>query len=219
MSYTMEDTQNSSPAVLPAVQASKLGTSRRNPDAQSTTKRSVWVRITIISFVRPITDSITDYRPSWCSLWHLQHLASRLFPPPMATFSRGLPPLRDQTIHLMRGSASSSLSPSQITTHTLHPRCSSRPQSTIPTWISPVGFVWTSWRTNGQLRTTFKPSCWVYKVYLANQTSRWVIQDWKALLTYRSASPLNGEAAELWDKDPAEFQKKVLGRHINIEED
>jgi len=28
-----------------------------------------------------------------------------------------------------------------------------------------------------------------------------------------NASPLNGEAAELWDKDPEEFKKKVLGRH------
>jgi ubiquitin-conjugating enzyme E2 C len=24
---------------------------------------------------------------------------------------------------------------------------------------------------------------------------------------------LNGEAADLWDKDPEEFKKKVLGRH------
>jgi ubiquitin-conjugating enzyme E2 C len=34
-----------------------------------------------------------------------------------------------------------------------------------------------------------------------------------------SASPLNGEAAELWDKDMAEFKKKVLGRHRDIEEE
>jgi ubiquitin-conjugating enzyme E2 C len=36
---------------------------------------------------------------------------------------------------------------------------------------------------------------------------------------YFSASPLNGEAAELWDKDPAEFQKKVLARHQDVDED
>jgi ubiquitin-conjugating enzyme E2 C len=34
-----------------------------------------------------------------------------------------------------------------------------------------------------------------------------------------SASPLNGEAAELWDSDPEEFKKKVLGRHRDIEEE
>ena len=34
-----------------------------------------------------------------------------------------------------------------------------------------------------------------------------------------SASPLNGEAAELWDKDMVEFKKKVLGRHRDIEEE
>jgi ubiquitin-conjugating enzyme E2 C len=30
---------------------------------------------------------------------------------------------------------------------------------------------------------------------------------------------LNGEAAELWDKDPKEFQKKVLGRHVDIDDE
>ena len=34
-----------------------------------------------------------------------------------------------------------------------------------------------------------------------------------------SASPLNGEAAELWDKDPAEFKRKVLGRHQDIDDE
>ena len=34
-----------------------------------------------------------------------------------------------------------------------------------------------------------------------------------------SASPLNGEAAELWDKDPAEFQKKVTARHCDIDDE
>lgn len=34
-----------------------------------------------------------------------------------------------------------------------------------------------------------------------------------------SASPLNGEAAELWDKDPELFKKKVMDRHKDIEED
>ncbi|PHH78328.1 hypothetical protein CDD82_3096 [Ophiocordyceps australis] len=34
-----------------------------------------------------------------------------------------------------------------------------------------------------------------------------------------NSSPLNGEAAELWDKDPKEFQKKVLARHKDIDEE
>jgi ubiquitin-conjugating enzyme E2 C len=31
-----------------------------------------------------------------------------------------------------------------------------------------------------------------------------------------SASPLNGEAAELWDRDQAEFKRKVLARHRDL---
>jgi ubiquitin-protein ligase len=34
-----------------------------------------------------------------------------------------------------------------------------------------------------------------------------------------SSSPLNGEAAELWDTNAEEFKKKVLGRHRDVEED
>ncbi|KAL2125204.1 hypothetical protein VTJ04DRAFT_1569 [Mycothermus thermophilus] len=34
-----------------------------------------------------------------------------------------------------------------------------------------------------------------------------------------NSSPLNGEAAELWDKDPALFKTKVLDRHKDIEDD
>ena len=34
-----------------------------------------------------------------------------------------------------------------------------------------------------------------------------------------SASPLNGEAAELWDQDQAEFKRKVLARHQDIADD
>jgi ubiquitin-conjugating enzyme E2 C len=34
-----------------------------------------------------------------------------------------------------------------------------------------------------------------------------------------NASPLNGEAAELWDKDTAEFKRKVLARHQDVDDD
>lgn len=34
-----------------------------------------------------------------------------------------------------------------------------------------------------------------------------------------SASPLNGEAAELWDKDPTLFKTKVMDRHRDVEDD
>ncbi|KAK4503735.1 hypothetical protein PRZ48_004650 [Zasmidium cellare] len=34
-----------------------------------------------------------------------------------------------------------------------------------------------------------------------------------------NASPLNGEAAMLWDRDQAEFKKKVVARHQDIEFD
>ena len=38
-------------------------------------------------------------------------------------------------------------------------------------------------------------------------------------LSQSSASPLNGEAADLWEKDPAEFKRKVLARHVELEDD
>ncbi|KAI5295587.1 Ubiquitin-conjugating enzyme E2 11 [Ascosphaera acerosa] len=34
-----------------------------------------------------------------------------------------------------------------------------------------------------------------------------------------NASPLNGQAAELWDKDPATYKQQVLARHRDIDED
>ena len=34
-----------------------------------------------------------------------------------------------------------------------------------------------------------------------------------------SSSPLNGQAAELWDSDPAEFQRLVLARHHDLDEE
>lgn len=34
-----------------------------------------------------------------------------------------------------------------------------------------------------------------------------------------SASPLNGQAAELWDKDPAEYKRLVLARHRDLTDD
>lgn len=39
------------------------------------------------------------------------------------------------------------------------------------------------------------------------------------LTAVNSASPLNGEAAELWDKDPEEFKKKVLARHRDVDDE
>lgn len=39
------------------------------------------------------------------------------------------------------------------------------------------------------------------------------------LIPPRSASPLNGEAAELWDKDMEEFKRKVVARHRDVDDD
>lgn len=36
------------------------------------------------------------------------------------------------------------------------------------------------------------------------------------LMTGSSASPLNGQAAELWDSDTAEYQRLVLARHQDL---
>ncbi|KAJ5902781.1 hypothetical protein N7495_003309 [Penicillium taxi] len=34
-----------------------------------------------------------------------------------------------------------------------------------------------------------------------------------------NASPLNGQAAELWDTDQEEFKRKVLARHLDLEDE
>jgi ubiquitin-conjugating enzyme E2 C len=34
-----------------------------------------------------------------------------------------------------------------------------------------------------------------------------------------NASPLNGQAAELWDSDPVEYKRQVLARHQDVDED
>lgn len=39
------------------------------------------------------------------------------------------------------------------------------------------------------------------------------------MLTLSSASPLNGQAAELWSSDPEEFKKQVLKRHKLADDD
>ena len=39
------------------------------------------------------------------------------------------------------------------------------------------------------------------------------------MLMLCSASPLNGQAAELWDKDMAEFKRQVLLRHRELEDE
>lgn len=36
------------------------------------------------------------------------------------------------------------------------------------------------------------------------------------LMKNRSASPLNGQAAEIWDSDPNEFKRLVLARHEDL---
>ena len=57
---------------------------------------------------------------------------------------------------------------------------------------------------------------------MESQTSEFMIQNQlserKRLIEY-SASPLNGEAAELWDKDMELFKKKVLDRHVDIDDE
>ena len=38
-------------------------------------------------------------------------------------------------------------------------------------------------------------------------------------LNFHSASPLNGQAAQLWDSDPVEFRRLALARHQDLDED
>lgn len=44
-------------------------------------------------------------------------------------------------------------------------------------------------------------------------------QNMLADFVHLSDSPLNAEAAELWDKDPEEFKRKVAARHRDVDDD
>lgn len=50
-------------------------------------------------------------------------------------------------------------------------------------------------------------------------TAQWDAGDLLADLIFFSDSPLNAEAAELWDKDPEEFKRKVTARHRDIDDE
>jgi hypothetical protein len=44
------------------------------------------------------------------------------------------------------------------------------------------------------------------------------LKDGWELIRFYSASPLNGEAATLHEKDPEEYARKVLARHQDIDD-
>lgn len=44
------------------------------------------------------------------------------------------------------------------------------------------------------------------------------MNEWMSADYVNSSSPLNGQAAELWDKDMEEFKRLVLARHKAPEE-
>ena len=46
----------------------------------------------------------------------------------------------------------------------------------------------------------------------------WLRKGMLTLITLSSASPLNNEAAQLHEKDPEEYQRKVLSRHQDIDD-
>ena len=39
------------------------------------------------------------------------------------------------------------------------------------------------------------------------------------LIYLRSSSPLNGQAAELWDNNMVEFKRQVMARHQDLEDE
>lgn len=66
----------------------------------------------------------------------------------------------------------------------------------------------------------FLAYCSVYKVFWANQTSKHPIARLPSTGTnIRSASPLNAQAAELWDSNQEEFKRHVLARHQDLDDE
>jgi len=55
--------------------------------------------------------------------------------------------------------------------------------------------------------------------YVGTRARLWGFEKTRVTNFVYSASPLNGEAAELWDKDPALFKGKVMDRHKDIGDD
>lgn len=45
-----------------------------------------------------------------------------------------------------------------------------------------------------------------------------MVMVWYNWLTVCSASPLNAQAAELWDTDKEEYKRLVLARHRDVED-
>lgn len=69
--------------------------------------------------------------------------------------------------------------------------------------------------------STFIPSFGLWRVVRLSVLCARGFWGYTGLLTrgFSSASPLNGEAAELWDKDREEFKRKVLARHRDVEDE
>jgi ubiquitin-conjugating enzyme E2 C len=215
MNYDMEDTQNSAPGSLPAAQASKLGAPRKGPDAHSTTKRLVSLSplqiLTLTS--KQLTNGVNAIddllRP-----WHLRLSIRRWQSFVMDCDYRGTRwyALRRsylQTLFRIPLKLSVRRSHRSFQDTYLPPKCRFLRQN-LPGY------------SEGQMDCRIQyPNCapeFAKFTWRTKQVGQH-IRNIKLSLTISSASPLKGEAAELWDKDPEEFKKKVLGRHRDIDDE
>jgi len=180
--YDMEDTQNSAPGALPALQASKLAP-RRGPDAQSTTKR---LQTELMQLMTSSAPGISAF-PSTAD--NLLAWAATIEGP-------------DDT-------------PYQGLTFKLSFAFPSNYPYAPPTVLFKTPIYHPNVDFSGRICLDILKDKWT-----AAYNIQTVLLSLQSLLGEpNNASPLNGEAAELWDKDPEEFKRKVLGRHQDIDDE
>jgi len=183
MDYAMEDTQNSAPGALPAAQAAKLGTARRGPDAQSTTKRLQTELMQLMCSPAPGISAFPSADGNLFS-WIATILGPDDTPYAGLTFklSFAFPPN--------------------------YPYKAPEVLFKTPIYHPNVDF-------SGRICLDILKDKWT-----AAYNIQTVLLSLQSLLGEpNNASPLNGEAATLWDEDPAEFKRKVDGRHRDIDDE
>ncbi|KAI9040132.1 putative ubiquitin conjugating enzyme (UbcK) [Aspergillus affinis] len=205
MDYTMEDTQNSAPDAL---EASKLNSAGQRNDSQSVTKRFVPTSPPLSSY--PSSSELTSISLVFNSL-QAELMQLMLSPSP------GISAFPDADGNLLSWTATIT-GPADTPYDGLKLKLSFAFPSNYPYAPPTVLFKTPIYHPNfdfsGRICLDILKDKWsaVYNVQS-------VLLSLQSLLGEpNNASPLNAQAAELWDTDQEEFKRHVLARHRDIED-
>ncbi|UNI23626.1 E2 ubiquitin-conjugating enzyme [Purpureocillium takamizusanense] len=204
MDYAM-DSQNSAPG---SVQAAKLNGSRKGPDSQSVTKRFVHASPRASSHLCRV--KLADPRPRDRLQTELMTL--------MTSPAPGVSAFPSADGNLLSWTATIE-GPDDTPYAGLTFKLSFAFPSNYPYAAPTVLFKTPIYHPNvdfsGRICLDILKDKWT-----AAYNIQTVLLSLQSLLGEpNNASPLNGEAAELWDKDPQEFKTKVLARHRDVEDE